>query len=54
MAQEKDLLVTVIERLGAGSGDAITSKSPEDFAIFMKTQNEFWARIVKPTGAAAE
>ena len=44
----------VVKRLGAGGVQVVTSKSPEDFASFTKTQTEFWARIVKQTGAAAE
>ena len=44
----------VIERLGIGGADVITSKSPEEFTAFMKAQNDFWAKIVKETGAAAE
>lgn len=44
----------VNERLTAGGADAIVSKSPEDFASFTKVQTEFWARIVKQTGATAE
>jgi tripartite-type tricarboxylate transporter receptor subunit TctC len=34
--------------------EIVTSRSPEDFAGFMKTQNAFWAKIVKDVGAVAE
>lgn len=44
----------VIERLGAGGADVLTSKSPEECAAFMKTQSEFWATIVKQTGVTGE
>jgi tripartite-type tricarboxylate transporter receptor subunit TctC len=44
----------VIERLGAGGANVVTSKSPEEFAAFLRTQNEFWAKMVKQTGAVAE
>ena len=44
----------VIERLGAGGADVLVSKSPEDCGAFMKTQTEFWAKIVKQTGVTAD
>ena len=44
----------VIERLGAGGAQVVTSKSPEDYATFMQTQNELWARTVKEIGVNAE
>lgn len=44
----------VIERLGAGGAQVITSKSPEDYAAFMRAQNEYWARVVKEIGVTAE
>lgn len=42
------------ERLTGGGALVVTSKSPEDYAQFMRAQTEFWAKIVKQTGAAAE
>jgi tripartite-type tricarboxylate transporter receptor subunit TctC len=42
------------KRLQTGGAEIVTSKSPEDFAAFMKTQNAFWAKIVKDVGAVAE
>jgi tripartite-type tricarboxylate transporter receptor subunit TctC len=43
-----------MKRLRAGGAEIVTSKSPEEFAGFMKTQNAFWAKIVKDVGAVAE
>jgi tripartite-type tricarboxylate transporter receptor subunit TctC len=43
-----------MKRLQAGGAEIVTSKSPEEFAGFMKTQNAFWAKIVKDVGAIAE
>lgn len=44
----------VIERLGSGGAEIITSRSLEDCARFMKTQNEFWAALVKRVGVVGE
>lgn len=44
----------VAKRLQAGGAAIITSKSPEEFAGFLKEQNEFWAKIVHDVGAVAE
>ena len=44
----------VNERLGSGGADVITSKSPEDCGRFMKTQTEFWAKLVKQVGVTGE
>jgi tripartite-type tricarboxylate transporter receptor subunit TctC len=43
-----------VKRLTTGGAVVVTSKSPEEFAAFLRTQNEFWARLVKQTGATAE
>ncbi|HEY0335746.1 MAG TPA: tripartite tricarboxylate transporter substrate-binding protein, partial [Burkholderiales bacterium] len=43
-----------IKRLQAGGAEIVTSKSAEEFAGFMKTQNAFWAKIVNSVGAIAE
>ena len=43
-----------VKRLHTGGAEIVTSKSPEDFAKFMKEQNAFWAKIVKQVGAVAE
>ncbi len=44
----------VVRRLNAGGAEIVTSKSPEEFAAFLKNQTEFWAKIVKSVGATAE
>jgi tripartite-type tricarboxylate transporter receptor subunit TctC len=44
----------VIERYGFGGALVVTSKSPEEFAAFLKNQTGFWAKIVKDVGATAE
>jgi tripartite-type tricarboxylate transporter receptor subunit TctC len=43
-----------VRRLANGGADIVTSKSPEEFAVFLKNQTEFWAKIVKRVGATAE
>ena len=43
-----------VKRLNTGGANVVTSKSPEEFAVFLRTQNEFWAKMVKQTGATAE
>jgi tripartite-type tricarboxylate transporter receptor subunit TctC len=43
-----------MKRLQSGGAEIVTSPSPEEFAGFMKTQNAFWAKIVKSVGAVAE
>ena len=47
-----DALVT--ERLNGGGALVVTSNSPEEFAQFMRTQTEFWAKLVKQAGVATE
>ncbi len=44
----------VVRRLNAGGAEIVTSKSPEEFAAFLKNQTEFWAKIVKSVGATAD
>jgi tripartite-type tricarboxylate transporter receptor subunit TctC len=44
----------VVKRMANGGADIVTSKSPEEFAAFLKNQTEFWAKIVKAVGATAE
>jgi tripartite-type tricarboxylate transporter receptor subunit TctC len=41
----------VVERYNLGGALILTSKSPEDFAAFMKTQSDFWTKLVKDMGA---
>ena len=40
----------VIDRLTAGGAVPFTNKSPEDFTVFLKSQNEFWGKLVKQLG----
>ena len=55
-----DVLMTTMhdpqtaKRLQSGGAEIVTSKSPEEFAVFMKTQNAFWSKIVKDVGAVAD
>ena len=44
----------VIERFHAGGAEVVTSKSPEDYATFMRTQNDLWAKTIKEIGVTAE
>ena len=44
----------VQKRLGTASAQVILSKSPEDFAAFLKNQTAFWAKLVTAVGATAE
>ena len=44
----------VTKRMANGGAEVVTSKSPEEFAKFLKEQTEFWAKIVKSVGATAE
>jgi tripartite-type tricarboxylate transporter receptor subunit TctC len=41
----------VVERYNLGGALIFTSKSPEEFASFMKTQTEFWSKLVTQLGA---
>lgn len=43
-----------VKRLATGGAVVVTSKSPAEFTAFLRTQNEFWAKLVKQTGAVAE
>ena len=44
----------VAKRIGDSGAEIIVSKSPADFAGFMKVQNERFAKVVKEVGATAE
>jgi tripartite-type tricarboxylate transporter receptor subunit TctC len=44
----------VAKRIGDSGAEIIVSKSPEDFAGFMKVQNARFAQVVKQVGAIAE
>ncbi len=43
-----------IERLDLGGAQLMVSKSPEEFAQFMKVQTAFWARLVRQVGVDGE
>ena len=43
-----------VKRLATGGAEVVTSKSPAEFATFLQIQTEFWAKLVKQTGAVAE
>jgi len=44
----------VIKRLNDNGAEVVTSKSPEEFAAFMKAENEKWAKVVKAVGVVME
>jgi tripartite-type tricarboxylate transporter receptor subunit TctC len=44
----------VIKRLNDSGAQAVTSKSPEEFAAFMKAENEKWAKVVKEVGVVMQ
>jgi len=44
----------VKNRLAAGGVAVVTSKSPADFAAFMKGDTERWAKVVKATGITVD
>jgi tripartite-type tricarboxylate transporter receptor subunit TctC len=43
-----------IEQLDVGGVVTMVSKSPDEFAEFMKVQTAFWARMVKQTGVVGD
>lgn len=44
----------VTKRLNDNGVEVVTSKSPEEFAIFMKNENEKWARVVNKVGVVMD
>jgi tripartite-type tricarboxylate transporter receptor subunit TctC len=44
----------VKKRLGDSGVDVVTSKSPEEFAAFLRAETDKWAQVVKESGATAE
>jgi tripartite-type tricarboxylate transporter receptor subunit TctC len=44
----------VIKRLQDNGAEAEISKSPEEFAIFMKEENEKWMKVIKEVGVVME
>lgn len=45
---------TVVKRLQDNGTEAVISKSPEAFAVFMKEENEKWAKVIKEVGVVME
>lgn len=46
--------VEIVRRINDSGSEVILSKSPADFAVFMKGQNERFAQVVKQIGGIAE
>ena len=44
----------VIKRLNDNGAEVITSKSPEEYATFMKEENDKWGKVVKEVGVTME
>lgn len=44
----------VVKRLNDNGVEIVTSKSPAEFAAFMKTENENWAKVVKKIGVVMD
>jgi tripartite-type tricarboxylate transporter receptor subunit TctC len=42
------------KRLNDNGVEVVTSKSPEEFATFMKEENEKWGKVIKQVGVVAE
>lgn len=45
---------TLAKRLQGNGVEVVTSKSPEEFAVFMKEENEKWAKVIKEVGVVME
>lgn len=44
----------VVKRLKDSGAEVVTSKSPAEFAEFMKEENEKWAKVIKEVGVVME
>jgi tripartite-type tricarboxylate transporter receptor subunit TctC len=44
----------VTKRLNDNGIEVVTSKSPEEFAVFMRDENEKWAKVVKKVGVVMD
>ncbi len=42
------------QRLATGSAEIITSKSPEEFAKFVKAETDLWVKVIKDIGVVGE
>lgn len=45
---------TVVKRFQDNGTEVVISKSPEAFAVFMKEENEKWAKVIKEVGVVME
>jgi tripartite-type tricarboxylate transporter receptor subunit TctC len=45
---------TLVKRLQSNGTEVVTSKSPEEFAVFMKEENDKWAKVIKEVGVVME
>ena len=44
----------LIKRLQDNGAEVVTSKSPEEFAVFMKEENDNWAKVIKEVGVVMD
>jgi tripartite-type tricarboxylate transporter receptor subunit TctC len=44
----------VVKRLQENGAEVVTSKSPEEFAVFMKEENDKWTKVIKEVGVVME
>ena len=44
----------VVKRLQDSGAEVVTSKSPQEFAVFMKEENEKWLKVIKEVGVVME
>jgi tripartite-type tricarboxylate transporter receptor subunit TctC len=44
----------VKKRLSDSGVDVVTSRSPEEFAAFLRAETDKWAQVVKESGATVE
>jgi tripartite-type tricarboxylate transporter receptor subunit TctC len=45
---------TLVKRLQDSGAEVVTSKSPEEFAVFMREENDKWAKVIKEVGVVME
>jgi tripartite-type tricarboxylate transporter receptor subunit TctC len=45
---------TIVKRLQEIGPEPVVSKSPEEFAAFMKDETDKWTKLVKDIGVATE
>ena len=44
----------VIQRLATASADAVFSKSPEEYAAYVRGENVRWGKIIRDSGLVAK